>query len=143
MPLIAINYLAVAAVAVLSIVLGTLWYGPIFGKPWITMMGFTKADMEKGKKDMWKYYLAGAFSALVFSYVMVHFVKYMLLVPGFTMDPVQNGMLTGFWAWLGYSATTSISSVIWEGKPVNLWLINTGYCFVQFIAAGAIFAAWV
>ncbi|MBI3341870.1 DUF1761 domain-containing protein, partial [Candidatus Curtissbacteria bacterium] len=34
-----INYMAVVAAAVVNMVLGFLWYGPLFGKPWMKMMG--------------------------------------------------------------------------------------------------------
>ena len=44
------NWLAVVIAAVVSIVLGFLWYGPLFGKTWMRMTGHTKKDMEMAKK---------------------------------------------------------------------------------------------
>lgn len=36
-----VNYLAILVAAVLSMVLGFLWYGPLFGKEWTKLMGVT------------------------------------------------------------------------------------------------------
>ena len=44
-----INYGAVVGAAVASMILGSLWYGPLFGKPWMAAMGFTKDAMEIGR----------------------------------------------------------------------------------------------
>ena len=45
-----VNYLAVLVSAIAMIVLGFIWYGPLFGKIWTKEMGWTKADMEEAKK---------------------------------------------------------------------------------------------
>ncbi|MDO8488446.1 MAG: DUF1761 family protein [bacterium] len=34
-----VNYLAILAAAVLSMVLGFLWFGPLFGQTWMKLMG--------------------------------------------------------------------------------------------------------
>ncbi len=41
-----INYWAVIVVAIINTVLGFLWFGPIFGKMWISLMGFTPEQVE-------------------------------------------------------------------------------------------------
>jgi len=41
-----INYLAVLVAVVLQFVLGFLWYGPLFGEPWMEMVGFDMATVE-------------------------------------------------------------------------------------------------
>jgi hypothetical protein len=46
-----INYLAILASGIIMMVLGYLWYGPLFGKPWMKLAGITKSDMEKSKKN--------------------------------------------------------------------------------------------
>ena len=45
-----VNILAVVVVSIVSMVLGMLWYGPFFGKQWMSLMKLTKLDMEKSKK---------------------------------------------------------------------------------------------
>ncbi len=41
-----INYLAVLVAVVLQFVLGFLWYGPLFGEPWMEMVGLDMATVE-------------------------------------------------------------------------------------------------
>ena len=50
-----INYLAVLAAAVSNMVLGFLWYGPLFGKTWSKLMGWGEMTPEKMNVG---YYLA-------------------------------------------------------------------------------------
>ena len=38
MPFGSVNYLAVLVAMVFNMVLGTLWYGPLLGKPWMAIM---------------------------------------------------------------------------------------------------------
>src|SRR5688572_1633570 len=62
------NYLAILVAAVAGMAVGFFWYGPLFGKIWVKLSGFTKEDMEKAQaKGMTKTYvlvipLACAFS---------------------------------------------------------------------------------
>ena len=49
-PAVSINYLAVLVAAIASIVLGFVWYGPLFGKTWTQLMGFDKKKMDDMKK---------------------------------------------------------------------------------------------
>ncbi len=43
-----INHLAVWVNIVLLHILGSVWYGPLFGEPWMEMVGLTMADAEAG-----------------------------------------------------------------------------------------------
>jgi len=50
METITVNYWAIAAGAVLSMVIGAVWYGPLFGKKWMELVGVDSADQEATKK---------------------------------------------------------------------------------------------
>jgi hypothetical protein len=45
-PEITINYAAVLLAAVANMVVGMLWYGPLFGKQWQALMGFNADSMK-------------------------------------------------------------------------------------------------
>lgn len=133
-----INYLAVLVAGIISMIVGSLWYGPIFGKAWMRLMGFTKKTIDDAKKKgMAKSYLIMFVMALLMNYVMAHFVDY--------TDSVTfaQGMLTGFWIWLGFFVTTMIGSVLWEGKSINLYLLNVFHYLVVLLINGGILAVWV
>ena len=137
LPQASINYLAVLAAAVVSIILGFLWYGPLFGKQWMQLMGITNKQMKEGsKKGMAKTYTIMIVSTLLTSYILAHFVDYM------QASSMIDGIMLGFWIWLGFIATVQIGSVLWEQKPVKLYFINTLHTLVNLAVMGAILAAW-
>src|SRR3989338_8232478 len=78
---VSINYWAVLAAAAASIILGFSWYGPLFGRQWLRLSGFTdkqiKQMKEKGQKGMAKTYIVMVISTLVTSFVLAHFVDYL------------------------------------------------------------------
>ena len=123
-------------------VLGFLWYGPIFGKQWIALMGWTPEAMaEAQKKAGPKNYAIMALGSLVMSFVLAHaliFASAYLNVSG-----VQAGLTAGFWNWLGFIVPVSLGTVLWEGKPLMLWLINAGYYLVGLLLIGTLLAVWV
>ncbi|MEK7672379.1 MAG: DUF1761 domain-containing protein [Patescibacteria group bacterium] len=133
-----INYWAILVAAVAAMMIGMFWYGPLFGKPWIKLMGFTQKQMEEGSKKCMYWSMLGNFvSNLVIAYVLAHFI-YM------TNDgyQVQGALLTAFWGWLGFIATFSLGAVFWEGRPVKLYFINVLCVLVTLLAMAAIIGAW-
>jgi len=136
-PTVSINYLTVLAAAVVSMVIGFLWYGPIFGKAWMQLMKIDKKKMDEAKKKgMAKSYAVMFISALIMNYVLAHFVKYL------GSKTFMDGMQAGFWLWLGFIATVQIGIVLWEGKPVKLYLINAAHYLVALMVTGGILAIW-
>ena len=133
-----INYLAVLAAAFASIVLGFLWYGPLFGKQWISLMKFDKKKMEEAKKKgmgakTWVLMIAGT---LVTSYVLAHFVDYL------DATNVAGALQAGFWIWLGFFAPVMLGMVLWEGKPWNLYFLIVAYHLVNLLVMASILALW-
>ena len=141
MPAVPINYLAVIVAAIANMVIGFLWYGPIFGKQWRALMGMTNADMEAAKaKGMGKSYALMFVGALVMSYVLAHtlvFASAYLNATG-----ISAGLMTGFWNWIGFIAPVTIGMVLWDGKPWKLYILTNGYWLVALLVAGVILALW-
>jgi hypothetical protein len=48
METVAINWLAVVAASLVGFAIGFIWYGPLFGKPWMASVGMTEEDAQKG-----------------------------------------------------------------------------------------------
>ena len=132
-----INYLAVLVAAISSMVLGFLWYGPLFGKTWMKLMSFDKKKMDEAKKkEMGKTVAAAFISALLMSYILAHFVVYAQAATWI------DGVVAGLWIWLGFVATVMFGMVLWEGKPLKLYLINASHYLVVLAVMGAILAVW-
>lgn len=133
-----INYLAVLVAALISFVLGGFWYSPAgFGKKWMAYMGWSTSSVESmEKKSIGTSYAMGLFAALVTAYVLAHFIVL------FDAVTVGVGMQLAFWAWLGFIATTTVSSVLWEMKPKGLWFLNNAYSLISLLIMGAILSVW-
>jgi hypothetical protein len=58
--------LAVVVAAIVSMVIGGLWYGPLFGKMWVELSGMTEEKVATAKaKGMWKSYLIMFIGSLI------------------------------------------------------------------------------
>ncbi|MHA2219028.1 MAG: DUF1761 domain-containing protein [Candidatus Hodarchaeales archaeon] len=138
-PQVDINYLAVFVSAIVYMVIGMLWYSKaVFGDVWIGLIGFTEEEIEKAKKKGMGATMAVAFSAaLVMSYVLAHFIDYT------QAKSILEGVQTGFIIWLGFVATILISTVLWENRPVKLFLINVSYYLVALPVMGGMLAVWI
>ena len=136
-----VNYFAVLAAAVASMVVGFLWYGPVFGKQWIALMGFTKEAMDAAKqKGMAKAYILMTVGSLVMAYVLAHGLTFGNAY--LNMYGVAAGLQGAFWYWLGFVAPVLLGAVLWEGKSWKLWFLQAGYYLVSMLVMGAILASW-
>lgn len=135
---VSLNYLAILVAGLVTMVLGAIWYSPpVFGKLWMSLSKLTKKDMEEAKKKgMAPLYVVQLISALVTSYVLAHFIDYLGAITWL------DGVVAGFWLWLGFVATVTIGSVLWEGKSFKLYILNNAYNLLSLIIMGAILALW-
>lgn len=139
---IVINYGAILAAVILAVALGVLWYGPLFGRQWMRMVGISHAEMEeakaKGVRGMWRTYALMIVGTLITAYVLAHVLEY---AASFTDEEgIELGINTGFFMWLGFVAPVMLGSVLWEGRPWKYWFITAGYYLVSLMLMGAIIA---
>ena len=143
MPEVPINYLVVLVSAIVSMLLGFLWYGPLFGKTWATMMGWDKMDparVDEMKKGAAKGYIISFIGSLVMAYVLAHALVF---ASTYTQTGgVPAGLMVGAWNWLGFVAPVTLGSILWEGKSVKLWLLNNSYNLAQLLMMGVILSLW-
>lgn len=137
-----INYLAVLVAAVINMVVGSLWYGPLFSKPWMKLSGITHEDINKAKaRGMGKSYFLAFVGSLLMAYVLAHNVE--LGKAYFNTSNLVTGFNAGFWSWLGFVVPVTFGSVLWEGKSWKLWSINTFYYLIVLVINGLILASWM
>jgi len=136
-----VNYLAVVVAAVANMAVGFAWFGPLFGKMWISMMGWTAQHMEEAKKkSMAKTYAIAFVGSLLTAYVLSHLIVF--AASYMQTNGVSVGLSTAFWIWLGFVVPLLLSMVLWEGKPWKLYFLNVSYYIVSLLVMGAIIAAW-
>lgn len=139
---VSINYLAVLACAIASMSIGSVWYGPLFGKQWIKLSEMSPEKMQAAKsKGMGKSYALMFVGSLIMAYVLAHalvFAATYLKTSG-----VSAGLTAGFWNWLGFIAPVTLGTVLWDGKPWKLWILNNAYQLVTLLVMGLILSLWV
>jgi len=130
-----VNYVSILIASVLSFTVGMLWYSPaLFGKAWARLAG---VSMSKAKqKGMGQSMLLGFISTLVLAYVFNH------LMGMLNYTSAASGATLGFWLWLGFLATSLVGGVLWEGKPWELYVLNSAYWLVNLLVIGAALGRW-
>jgi len=128
---------AVLVGAIINTVVGMIWYGPLFGKVWMKLVGITKRDMKKAQKGMWKRYLTAFIAAGIMSYILGIFVIWTEAITW------QAGAVLGFLMWLGFLATTMLNVVLWENKSIKLYVINASMYLVSLTIIGAVLAVMI
>ncbi len=132
-----VNYFAVLLAAVASMAIGFAWYSPmILGKQWIKEKGMTKEAMEKAKKEMGKWYGLSFVVSLITAFVLAHVM--FLSTNYFHYQPIQIGLITAFWMWLGFVMPVQVTATIFGNKNFKLFGIDTGYQLAALLTMGVV-----
>jgi hypothetical protein len=128
-----VNWLAVVIAAVAKFVIGGLWYSPpLLGPRWGAIVGVSP---DAFKARMAPAMITDFAASLVLSWILANSLQFMGAVG------LIPGMRTAFFLWLGFIATTLLSTTMYEGRPLALLWINGGYFLLSLLAMGAIIGA--
>lgn len=135
-----INIWAVLVCAVLSMGLGFVWYGPLFGKKWMEIIKADPNDLEARKqmqKGVMKLYIVQFLLTLFQVFVLAHFVS------GFG---IGTGIFGSLWLWAGFVVPTIAAASMWNNDSSKVswarFLIQAGYHMVLFAIFGAVLGFW-
>lgn len=135
-----INYWAILVGGVFSMVLGAIWYGPIFGKQWMEIVGMDPEDtvaMEKMKKSAGPMYLIQFILTLFQVLVLAH-----LIADTQTVGGVERAL----WIWAAFIMPTLAGAVMWTDEPKRLkwsrFFIQGGYQLILFTVLGLLLHFW-
>ena len=127
-----VSIVGVVVAAVAAFIVGFIWYGPLFGKKWMMYTGKKEADLQKGKDRMPMVMGLGFITALVTAYVLGVFISSLGAVA------IVDALAVGFLAWLGFQATILAGDVLWDGRPVGLFVLNAAHQLVTALIMAAI-----
>jgi hypothetical protein len=134
-----VNYWAILVSGVVSMIIGGLWYGPLFKKPFMRAMGMDKWSEERMKaeqKKMGKMYFLQFFASLLMIYTLAMFMDML------GNRSLEGGLMTAFWVWLGFVMPVQLAKELWGGK-MPLFFIGAGNMLVTLLAAGVILGTWL
>lgn len=129
----AIPWVGVLVAIVASQVIGFLWYGPLFGKPWLAAMGKTKEEMAAGGST------GPAITVGVLCSVATAIALAIILTMSATPD-MASGAKVGLLGAVIVAAYIETASV-YERRPPALGMIAMGYSVVMLVVMGAIIGA--
>ena len=129
-----INHLAVFVCALLSLVLGALWYSPLlFFKSWQRQTGLTDEQIARAKPI--KTYSLTLLLAWIISYNLAFFL-------GDRQTSWQWGLIAGLLAGVGWASTMFMIISLFEQRSLKYMLINCGYITVYFGLIGFVLGIW-
>jgi archaellum biogenesis protein FlaJ (TadC family) len=126
------DQLSIVIAALLYMVVNFFWYSKwLFGPAWAKLSHHSESEMKHNKMAMlWSFLVA-----LVIAFFIAFFEGYL------GVTTVTDGMFVGFCLWLGFVATTQLSTVIWCNKPLKLFMINTGAKLLSYIVMSGVIGA--
>jgi len=135
-----VNYWAVLVCGVVAMVLGGIWYGPLFGKAWMRIIKAGPMDVAQRKemqKRVMPLYLVQFVLVLFQAYVLAHYIAGWEEAGG-----VQNAL----WVWAAFVMPTVAASAMWNNDSAKVswarFLIQAGYNLVLFVIFGFILRMW-
>lgn len=129
-----INWLAVGAAVVARVIVGMVWFSPIaFGPAFAKASGRTPAQIQAGLPLS---ILSDVIGAAAMAFVMADVVALTGVRTWLT------GLELGLFCWLGFVVVTQFGLVMYELRPMRLFLINTAQWGLVLAAMGAIIGGW-
>jgi hypothetical protein len=113
-----LDWLAVVVGAVVFMVVGWLWYGPLFGKQWSAGTGIAMDSSMPATDKL--------IAMFVYSFVLSGAVNYFDVLDG----DVEHSLVTGILLGILVIGSASYAAVVWEKQKQSVWMINTLFLFV-------------
>lgn len=130
-----VNWLAIGACVVAAMALGFVWYGPLFGKAWMALMGWGDKSPEELKAMQaaaMPAYGVMAVGAAVMALVL-HAVLHATAATTMGAAATVAALL-----WLGFVATATLAQAMFSHENKQLWALNQGYVLVQMVVFAVI-----
>ena len=129
-----LNVWAILGAGSAKFFLGGIWYSKaLFAESWKKLVGLKDASMKKGA---FKAMLAEFLLNILMAFVLAHAIRYA------QAHTVMEGMVVGFFNWLGFVATVTLTSVTFEKRPMNLFFLNNAFQLLSMMVMGAILVTW-
>jgi hypothetical protein len=133
-----VNYWAILAAAVAAWIFGAVYYG-LLAKPWMAASGRTEAEIKakQGTPAFYVPFVLSFVAALVMAWVLAGIIGH--LGPG--QVTLRNGIISGFFAWLGFVLTTLAVNNAYGGRRPALTVIDAGHWLGVLLIMGAVIGA--
>lgn len=136
----AINFWAVLVSAILAMVAGGVWYGSLFSRKWMEIVGVKPEDVEARKKMQQS---AGPLYAVQFLLTLFQVWVLAYYIQGWKD---VSGLSHALMIWAAFVMPTVAGSAMWNNDPKKVawgrFLIQAGYQLVIFALFGLVLGMW-
>lgn len=129
------NYLAVVVAAIAYWILGAVWFGLVFGKPWMALEHITE-DQARNMPNPWLPYVISILLNLLIAFVLAQLIAWR------SATTAARGAALGIFVWIGFVGPIVYTTYMYEMRPHALFAINEFYPLVGLCLMGAILGAW-
>ena len=130
-----IDHVAVVVAAVAGFAVGMLWYG-LLGLRWMAALGKTKEELLPGDKPPVATMAVTFAAELVMAWMLAGVMGHMDQVT------ITGGLVSAFFVWLGFVATTQLVNHRYGRFPLALTLIDAGHWLAVLAAMGVVIGAF-
>jgi len=128
------NYAAVAVAAIAYWLLGAVWYGALFSKPWMALENISM-EQAKSMNPVLPYLITFALNLLI-AYSLAQICIWR------NADTAGRGASVGVLLWIGFVGPITYTTYMYEMRPKELFAINEFYPLAGMVLMGAIIGAW-
>lgn len=130
-----LNWIAIVLAALSTMVVGSIWYGPLFGKAWEKLAHVQKDPNFKGMKVVYTY--GGAFLASLVTAIVLAVMTY-VMQDFFGGNPVVITLETALLLWAGFTAARIFMHDTFERRRKKLTLLSISHELVTFAVMAVI-----
>lgn len=124
--------LAIVVCVVAYMIIGFVWYGPLFTKPWSRLTGMDKVDKNELQKAMVPAMLTSVATGFVMTVVLGRGMQ--ILAIQSWIDPLVICVVL----WFPFTAMVMAQTYAYTMKSFQLLLIDAGYILVSMFAISMI-----
>jgi Protein of unknown function (DUF1761) len=128
-----INLIAVLVAVVAGMIVGALWYGPVFGRPWRDAAGLAP-DHKPGNAGL---VYGGTLVATAVTVTILAGLASVVAI-GLEFALLPAALLTAIAVWLCASFARQLINLLFEGSSPRLFAINTGHDLTVMAVAAVI-----
>jgi hypothetical protein len=128
------NYAAVFIAAVAYWLLGAVWYGVLFSKPWMALENITM-EQAKSMNPVLPYVITFVLNLLI-AYSLAQICIWR------NANTAGRGASVGVLIWIGFIGPITYTTYMYEMRPKELFAINQFYPLAGLVLMGTIIGAW-
>lgn len=129
------NYAAIVVAAIAYWILGAIWYGVLFSKPWMALENISM-EQARSVNPVLPYVVT-----LLLNLLIAFALSQLCLWRNATS--AARGASLGIFLWIGFVGPITYTAYMYEMRPWQLFAINGFYPLVGLCLMGAILGAWI